>query len=160
MRLYIPNSAACMCWGLRYGAELAVTLPWLQALIAMDTADGTMRIKVSLNLNLAGSFQLCLQMNYKGRCALGLIIRRSLLIWMWLLPGVQLEPGWAPFTVNYIRDVIALRHCSGCQFYRAEGLGSGWDAAGNRVSSVRGHLSTSVLQTCMTDRLVGAERQG
>lgn len=39
----------------------------------------------------------------------------------------------APRTVDYVRSVLTLKFCSGCQFYRAEGLGAGWSEDGKRT---------------------------
>ncbi|KAL9231173.1 hypothetical protein vseg_006430 [Gypsophila vaccaria] len=46
---------------------------------------------------------------------------------------VKLRPDCAPYSVNYILELLELRHCAGCQFYRAEGRGNSWDLKGNHV---------------------------
>lgn len=50
---------------------------------------------------------------------------------------VQLFPDCAPHSVAYILELLALRHCAGCQFFRAEGLGQSWDSEGNHFNNVR-----------------------
>eukprot|EP00271_Cylindrocystis_brebissonii_P010209 TRINITY_DN26331_c0_g1_i1.p1 TRINITY_DN26331_c0_g1~~TRINITY_DN26331_c0_g1_i1.p1 ORF type:complete len:342 (-),score=25.04 TRINITY_DN26331_c0_g1_i1:781-1806(-) len=59
---------------------------------------------------------------------------------------IKLLPTWAPRTVNYIRELVALRHCTGCQFYRAEGLGKGWDADGLRIQGMPAGPPYALLQ--------------
>eukprot|EP00850_Spirogloea_muscicola_P004828 SM000021S06461 [mRNA] locus=s21:404190:405905:- [translate_table: standard] len=49
---------------------------------------------------------------------------------------VKLRPEWAPATVSYLRDLLQLRHCTGCRFYRAEDLGAAWAADGIPVNGV------------------------
>ncbi|GAQ78099.1 peptidyl-prolyl cis-trans isomerases [Klebsormidium nitens] len=51
---------------------------------------------------------------------------------------IQLAPDLAPRTVDYVRSVLALKFCSGCQFYRAEGLGAGWSKDGKRTEAPPG----------------------
>ncbi|KAL2903099.1 Peptidyl-prolyl cis-trans isomerase-like 3 [Bienertia sinuspersici] len=46
---------------------------------------------------------------------------------------VQLHPDSAPFSVEYILELLTLRHCAGCQLYRAEGRGNSWDKKGNHI---------------------------
>ncbi|CAI0445996.1 unnamed protein product [Linum tenue] len=46
---------------------------------------------------------------------------------------VHLLPDCAPHSVSYILELLALRHCSGCHFYRAESRGRSWDDAGNHI---------------------------
>ncbi|GAB2301427.1 hypothetical protein Dimus_035453 [Dionaea muscipula] len=46
---------------------------------------------------------------------------------------VKLNPDCAPHSVAYILELLALRHCAGCHFYRAEGRGNSWDAKGNHI---------------------------
>ncbi|OWM88324.1 uncharacterized protein LOC116205930 [Punica granatum] len=48
---------------------------------------------------------------------------------------IKLLPDCAPLSVSYILEVSALRHCAGCQFYRAEGRGEFWDSEGNHVKN-------------------------
>lgn len=59
---------------------------------------------------------------------------------------IKLRPTWAPRTVQYVKEVVALKHCTGCQLYRAEGLGEGWDADGRRVSSKQPGPPYALLQ--------------
>lgn len=35
--------------------------------------------------------------------------------------------------MQYILELLSLRHCAGCQFYRAEGRGDSWDLKGNHI---------------------------
>jgi hypothetical protein len=49
---------------------------------------------------------------------------------------VQLFPDCAPHSVAYILELLTLRHCAGCQFYRAEGRGQLWDSEGNHIKKV------------------------
>jgi hypothetical protein len=49
---------------------------------------------------------------------------------------VQLFPDCAPHSVAYILELLTLRHCAGCQFYRAEGRGQLWDLEGNHIKKV------------------------
>ncbi|XP_022678754.1 uncharacterized protein LOC101771486 isoform X2 [Setaria italica] len=44
---------------------------------------------------------------------------------------IQLLPGCAPRSVDYFIELLGLRNCAGCRFYRAEGRGNVWDAKGN-----------------------------
>eukprot|EP01018_Ginkgo_biloba_P035075 Gb_24866 [translate_table: standard] len=46
---------------------------------------------------------------------------------------IKLFPNCAPLSVAYILELIKVRHCAGCQFYRAEGRASNWDVEGNRI---------------------------
>ncbi|KAF7828493.1 Cyclophilin-like domain containing protein [Senna tora] len=48
---------------------------------------------------------------------------------------VKLFPDCAPHSVTYILDLLALRHCAGCQFYRAESRGQSWDSEGNHIKN-------------------------
>ncbi|KAF7810045.1 putative cyclophilin-type peptidyl-prolyl cis-trans isomerase domain-containing protein [Senna tora] len=48
---------------------------------------------------------------------------------------VKLFPDCAPHSVAYILELLALRHCAGCQFYRAESRGESWDSQGNHVKN-------------------------
>ncbi|KAG2315261.1 hypothetical protein Bca52824_018383 [Brassica carinata] len=48
---------------------------------------------------------------------------------------VKLHPECAPHSVYYILSLLTLRHCSGCQFHRAENRGSYWDSEGNHVTN-------------------------
>ena len=50
---------------------------------------------------------------------------------------MQLFPDCAPHSVAYILELFALRHCAGCQFYRAENRGQSWDSEGNHIKNVR-----------------------
>ncbi|KAL0401792.1 UNVERIFIED_CONTAM: hypothetical protein Slati_4209100 [Sesamum latifolium] len=46
---------------------------------------------------------------------------------------IKLLPDCSPHSVAYILDLLALRHCAGCHFYRAESRGRSWDAKGNHI---------------------------
>ncbi|XVF79712.1 hypothetical protein PTKIN_Ptkin15bG0011300 [Pterospermum kingtungense] len=46
---------------------------------------------------------------------------------------VKLLPECAPHSIAYILELLALTHCAGCQFYRAESRGNSWDAQGNHI---------------------------
>lgn len=46
---------------------------------------------------------------------------------------IKLYPDCAPYSVSYILELMALRHCAGCQFHRAEGRGQFWDSQGSHV---------------------------
>ncbi|XP_021765770.1 uncharacterized protein LOC110730288 isoform X2 [Chenopodium quinoa] len=46
---------------------------------------------------------------------------------------IKLYPDSAPYSVQYILELLTLRHCAGCQFYRAEGRGESWDLKGNHI---------------------------
>ncbi|XP_008244466.1 PREDICTED: uncharacterized protein LOC103342610 [Prunus mume] len=48
---------------------------------------------------------------------------------------IKLLPDCAPHSVAYILELLALRHCAGCQFYRAERRGSSWDSEGNHIKN-------------------------
>lgn len=50
---------------------------------------------------------------------------------------LQLLPDCAPLSVNYILELLGMRHCAGCHFYRAESRGSNWDLEGNHIKDVR-----------------------
>ncbi|KAL6979797.1 hypothetical protein U1Q18_021453 [Sarracenia purpurea var. burkii] len=47
--------------------------------------------------------------------------------------SVQLLPDCAPYSVAYILELLDLRHCTGCEFYRAESRGQIWDLEGNHI---------------------------
>ncbi|CAI9095597.1 OLC1v1031585C1 [Oldenlandia corymbosa var. corymbosa] len=46
---------------------------------------------------------------------------------------IKLLPECSPHSVNYILELLALRHCAGCHFYRAEMRGQSWDSQGNHI---------------------------
>ncbi|KAL3655925.1 hypothetical protein CASFOL_000321 [Castilleja foliolosa] len=46
---------------------------------------------------------------------------------------IKLLPECSPHSVAYILELLSLRHCAGCQFYRAEGRGQSWDINGNHI---------------------------
>ncbi|XVF22861.1 hypothetical protein REPUB_Repub12eG0207700 [Reevesia pubescens] len=46
---------------------------------------------------------------------------------------VKLMPDCAPHSVAYILELLTLRHCAGCRFYRAESRGNSWDPRGNHI---------------------------
>ncbi|KAL1316072.1 uncharacterized protein [Arachis hypogaea] len=48
---------------------------------------------------------------------------------------MKLFPDCAPHSVAYILELLALRHCAGCQFYRAESRGESWDSEGNHIKN-------------------------
>ncbi|KAJ1391736.1 Cyclophilin-type peptidyl-prolyl cis-trans isomerase domain [Sesbania bispinosa] len=48
---------------------------------------------------------------------------------------VKLFPDCAPHSVAYILELLPLRHCAGCQFYRAESRGQSWDSEGNHLKN-------------------------
>lgn len=50
---------------------------------------------------------------------------------------MQLLPDCAPYSVAYILELLTLRHCAGCQIYRAESRGQSWDSEGNHIKDVR-----------------------
>ncbi|XP_059657681.1 uncharacterized protein LOC132304142 isoform X2 [Cornus florida] len=45
----------------------------------------------------------------------------------------ELLSDCAPHSVAYILELLGLRHCAGCQFYRAESRGLSWDSEGNHI---------------------------
>ncbi|CAK9184968.1 unnamed protein product [Ilex paraguariensis] len=46
---------------------------------------------------------------------------------------IKLLPECAPRSVAYILELLSLRHCAGCHFYRAESRGQSWDSEGNHI---------------------------
>lgn len=48
---------------------------------------------------------------------------------------IKLFPDCAPHSVSYILELLQLRHCVGCQFYRAESRGNFWDSKGNHLEN-------------------------
>ncbi|KAL4324672.1 hypothetical protein GQ457_11G021800 [Hibiscus cannabinus] len=46
---------------------------------------------------------------------------------------IKLFPDCAPHSVTYILELLTLRHCAGCQIYRAENRGQSWDSEGNHI---------------------------
>ncbi|OMO95793.1 hypothetical protein CCACVL1_05268 [Corchorus capsularis] len=46
---------------------------------------------------------------------------------------IKLLPDCAPHSVTYILELLTLRHCAGCQIYRAESRGESWDSEGNHI---------------------------
>lgn len=59
---------------------------------------------------------------------------------------LQLLPECSPQSVAYILELLALRHCAGCHFFRAESRGQSWDTKGNHVKDVR--LELCFLVSC------------
>nr|GFA92285.1 peptidyl-prolyl cis-trans isomerase [Tanacetum cinerariifolium] len=49
----------------------------------------------------------------------------------------------------YILELLTMRHCAGCQFYRAEGRGQSWDSEGNHLNS---ELYNDYKMPMMTDK--------
>ncbi|KAL8052083.1 hypothetical protein ABFX02_06G189800 [Erythranthe guttata] len=47
---------------------------------------------------------------------------------------VKLLPDCSPHSVAYITELLTLRHCAGCHFYRAESRGQSWDINGNHIN--------------------------
>ncbi|XP_022866985.1 uncharacterized protein LOC111386752 isoform X2 [Olea europaea var. sylvestris] len=45
----------------------------------------------------------------------------------------ELFPDCSPLSVKYILELLAVRHCAGCHFYRAESRGQSWDAKGKHI---------------------------
>ncbi|KAJ7297754.1 hypothetical protein O6H91_Y038100 [Diphasiastrum complanatum] len=50
---------------------------------------------------------------------------------------LKLLPDCAPKSVAYILELLKLRHCAGCHFYRAEGRGVAWDTEGRQLTKVK-----------------------
>ncbi|KAL7611376.1 hypothetical protein Lser_V15G10142 [Lactuca serriola] len=48
---------------------------------------------------------------------------------------IKLLPECAPRSVMYILELLTMRHCVGCQFYRAEGRGQSWNSKGHHLKS-------------------------
>lgn len=46
---------------------------------------------------------------------------------------IKLLPNCSPHSVTYILELLSLRLCAGCHFYRAESRGQSWDARGNHI---------------------------
>ncbi|XP_057798896.1 uncharacterized protein LOC131014817 [Salvia miltiorrhiza] len=46
---------------------------------------------------------------------------------------IKLLPDCSPHSVAYMLELLALRHCAGCHFYRAESRGQFWDIKGNHI---------------------------
>lgn len=46
---------------------------------------------------------------------------------------IKLLVDCAPYSVAYILELQKLRHCVGCQIFRAEGRGSSWNEQGDRI---------------------------
>ncbi|KAF9587273.1 hypothetical protein IFM89_039520 [Coptis chinensis] len=46
---------------------------------------------------------------------------------------VKLLPECALNFVNYILELLGMRHCASCHLYRAEGRRSSWDSEGNHI---------------------------
>lgn len=67
---------------------------------------------------------------------------------------IKLFSTWAPNTVGYVRELLQLRFCTGCQFYRAEGLGPSWNSDGSRAGQVAREPPYALLQgTLQTEGL-------
>ncbi|XP_065859113.1 uncharacterized protein [Euphorbia lathyris] len=49
---------------------------------------------------------------------------------------MKLLPDCAPRSVSYVLELLRLRHCAGCQFYRAESRASFWDLQGNHIDGM------------------------
>ncbi|KAE9606868.1 hypothetical protein Lal_00026305 [Lupinus albus] len=48
---------------------------------------------------------------------------------------IKLFPDSVPHSVAYILELLTLRHCAGCRFYRAESRGQSWDSEGNHIEN-------------------------
>lgn len=48
---------------------------------------------------------------------------------------IKLLPECAPHSVAYILELLGLRHCAGCQLYRAESRAKIWDSEGNHIKN-------------------------
>ncbi|XP_047966471.1 uncharacterized protein LOC125210889 [Salvia hispanica] len=48
---------------------------------------------------------------------------------------IKLLPECSPHSVAYMLELLALRHCAGCHFYRAESRGQFWDIDGNHIKA-------------------------
>ncbi|KAJ9173301.1 hypothetical protein P3X46_016452 [Hevea brasiliensis] len=48
---------------------------------------------------------------------------------------IKLFPDCAPHSVAYILELLALRHCAGCEFFRAESRGQSWDSEGKHIKN-------------------------
>lgn len=48
---------------------------------------------------------------------------------------IKLFPDCAPHSVSYILELLSLRHCAGCEIYRAESRGHSWDSDGNHIEN-------------------------
>lgn len=61
---------------------------------------------------------------------------------------LQLLPDSAPSSVAYMLELLATRHCVGCQFHRAESRGTHWDTEGNHIENVRPfwHLRNALFE--------------
>eukprot|EP00270_Netrium_digitus_P011861 TRINITY_DN3790_c0_g1_i2.p1 TRINITY_DN3790_c0_g1~~TRINITY_DN3790_c0_g1_i2.p1 ORF type:complete len:353 (-),score=43.41 TRINITY_DN3790_c0_g1_i2:233-1291(-) len=59
---------------------------------------------------------------------------------------IKLHPQLAPRAVRYLRDLLAIRYCSECQFYRAEGRGSAWDSEGKRLPNTKAGPPYALVQ--------------
>ncbi|KAH6838262.1 peptidyl-prolyl cis-trans isomerase [Perilla frutescens var. hirtella] len=46
---------------------------------------------------------------------------------------IKLLPECSPHSVAYMLELLSLRHCAGCHFYRAESRGQFWDIKGNHI---------------------------
>ncbi|KAI9128662.1 hypothetical protein K1719_000145 [Acacia pycnantha] len=49
---------------------------------------------------------------------------------------IKLFPECALHSVAYILHLLALSHCAGCHFYRAESRGESWDSVGNHMENM------------------------
>ncbi|KAL1553201.1 hypothetical protein AAHA92_13907 [Salvia divinorum] len=48
---------------------------------------------------------------------------------------IKLLPDCSPHSVAYMLELLGLRHCAGCHFYRAESRGQFWDTKGNHIKA-------------------------
>ncbi|KAL3499745.1 hypothetical protein ACH5RR_038838 [Cinchona calisaya] len=48
---------------------------------------------------------------------------------------IKLLPECSPHSVFYILELLSLRHCAGCEIYRAESRGQSWDSHGNHIKN-------------------------
>lgn len=116
-----------------------------QGVIGLETEYGTLHVKVSCCSFTADTLGWFLQ------------IQKSYYFWLKLSVTLeyscdripisnifQLLPDCAPRSVFYILELLSLRHCAGCHFYRAEGRGEFWDAEGNHVKNVRLNLCVCI----------------
>ncbi|CAM6092806.1 unnamed protein product [Calypogeia fissa] len=60
---------------------------------------------------------------------LGMVTRHGMI-------RLKLLVDCAPYSVAYLLELKRLRHCVGCQIFRAEGRGSSWNEEGDKIGQV------------------------
>lgn len=85
-------------------------------------------------------------------------IFQFMLIFVPVYSFLQLLPECSPHSVINILELLGIRHCAGCQFFRAEARGQVWDAHGDHIKDVNFHYSSTLLHVISNPKLLCFDR--